>query len=491
MRLAAYCRVSTDKAEQMDSLCHQKEFFTQYAVKNGHQLVHLYADEGISGTSLKKRDGFLQLMRDAERGQFDLVAVKDISRFARNTVDALQSIRKLRMLGVTTLFLTANMDSMGDSEFILTLFSAMAQEESNNLSKRVKWGKRINAEKGRVPQCVFGYDRVDNFTLIIQPEEADTVRRIFELYTGNGLGCRSISVQLNLEGRFTKFGNAWDARGVRRILMNPIYCGILVNHKYEIVDFLTGRQVALPEEERFYHQRPQWAVVSLEKFQDAQRIMASRQRNCCSVEERFAGRHSAKHLFSTMIRCGCCGRSFGRKTYTYTNTRVYWRCTTNDRYTAQRCDNRICLEEWQLREVIRTYLHEKVKDAELIMANVESKLRGKSETKTWEKQEQLLKMKRERYRQLFINGLSTMEQLKENLSLLEEEENRMTAQRDKGKENQECRKIMTGFLNMESVTNMQLRQLVDHILVNEDGQVRVVFRNLQEENTDMAVWCSR
>ena len=139
MKIAAYCRVSTDKDEQIDSLNHQKEFFVQYAARNAHELFRVYADEGISGTSLKKRGEFMRLLKDAEMGLFQMVVVKDISRFARNTVDALQSIRKLKAMGINTVFLTANMDSMGDSEFVLTLFSAMAQEESNNLSKRVKW----------------------------------------------------------------------------------------------------------------------------------------------------------------------------------------------------------------------------------------------------------------------------------------------------------------------------------------------------------------
>ena len=158
MRIAAYCRVSTDKEEQKESLRHQKEFFEEYARRNGHALVRLYADEGISGTSLKKREEFKRLLRDAELGLFELVVVKDVSRFARNTVDALQSVRRLKALGINTLFINGSMTSIGDGEFALTLFSAMAQEESNNLSKRVKWGKRINAEKGRVPPRVYGFD---------------------------------------------------------------------------------------------------------------------------------------------------------------------------------------------------------------------------------------------------------------------------------------------------------------------------------------------
>ena len=182
MRIAAYCRVSTDKEEQLDSLENQKEFFSEYAEKHGHTLIRLYADEGISGTSLKKRNEFLRLIKDARLGLFESVVVKDISRFARNTVDFLQSIRELKALGVNIIFITANMQSLGESEFVLTIFGAMAQEESANLSKRVKFGKKINAQKGRVPQRIFGYDRIDNFTLKINYHEAQVVREIYRLY---------------------------------------------------------------------------------------------------------------------------------------------------------------------------------------------------------------------------------------------------------------------------------------------------------------------
>ena len=182
MRLAAYCRVSTDKEEQQRSLEAQKLFFTDFAERNCHTLVKLYADEGISGTSLRRRVEFNRLMEDAKLGLFDMVAVKDVSRMARNTVDFLQSIRALKSMGINTIFVTSNMSSLGDSEFVLTIFGAMAQEESANLSKRVKFGKLINSQRGRVPRVIFGYDRVDNFTLRINPTEAETVRKIYDLY---------------------------------------------------------------------------------------------------------------------------------------------------------------------------------------------------------------------------------------------------------------------------------------------------------------------
>ena len=147
MNIAAYCRVSTDKSDQLNSLETQKEFFLEYTKRTGDNLIKLYADEGISGTKIKNRKEFQRMLADAEKGLFDMVVVKDISRFARNTVDLLQSVRKLKSLGIETQFLTANMTSMGNSEFVLTIFGALAQEESANTSKRIKFGKKMNAEK--------------------------------------------------------------------------------------------------------------------------------------------------------------------------------------------------------------------------------------------------------------------------------------------------------------------------------------------------------
>ena len=340
-------------------------------------MFRLYADEGISGTSLKRRDAFNRLMWDARCGLFQAVVVKDISRLARNTVDFLVSIRELKSMGINTIFLTANMDSMGDSEFILTLFSAMAQEESSNLSKRVKFGKKINAEKGRVPQRLFGYDRIDNFTLAINPEEARIVRKIFSLYNEQGLGCRTISQTLNRDGNKTKCGNDWNARGVRRVLVNPIYRGILVNHKYQIEDFLTGKQINIPKEEHFCHPRPEWVIVSPEVFQKAQEIMESRRIKYNSGEPFRDARYSGKHIFSTLIKCEHCGRSFTRKTYTYVNTRVYWHCVTNDQYTVEHCDNCISLNEPDLIRELRQYVSSLIRNRDAFITGVLASLDDK------------------------------------------------------------------------------------------------------------------
>ena len=160
MKIAAYCRVSTEKEAQIDSLEKQIEFFNEFTKKNGYELYKLYADEGISGKQIKHRKQFQAMMQDAKAHKFERVVVKDVSRFARNTVDLLQSIRELKSYGIQVDFLNNGEVMEGGSEFILTILGAMAQQESANMSKRVKFGKDITAKKGRVPNLVFGYDKI-------------------------------------------------------------------------------------------------------------------------------------------------------------------------------------------------------------------------------------------------------------------------------------------------------------------------------------------
>ena len=258
MKIAAYCRVSTDKADQLNSLEAQKEFFSEYTQRTGDVLVKLYADEGISGTKIKNRKEFLRMMSDAEKGMFDMVVVKDISRFARNTVDLLQNVRKLKALGIETQFLTANMTSMGNSEFVLTIFGALAQEESANTSKRVKFGKKLNAEKGRVPNIVYGYDKTigDYFNLEINREESKVVKQIYKWYTEEGYGAAKISNMLNEKGYRTKRNCKWSQNAICRILTNEIYTGKIINGKEEISDFLTGQRREKDETEWLVVERP-------------------------------------------------------------------------------------------------------------------------------------------------------------------------------------------------------------------------------------------
>ena len=263
MNIAAYCRVSTDKEDQLNSLETQNEFFLEYTKRTGDNLIKLSADEGISGTKIKNRKEFQRMLADAEKGLFDMVVVKDISRFARNTVDLLQSVRKLKALGIETQFLTANMTSMGNSEFVLTIFGALAQEESANTSKRIKFGKKMNAEKGRVPNIVYGYDKTigDYFNLSINEEEAKVIRQMYKWYTEEGFGGAKIANMLNERGIKTKRGNNWSQNSICRILTNEIYIGKIINGKEEIADFLTGQRKEKDESEWLVTIRPELRII--------------------------------------------------------------------------------------------------------------------------------------------------------------------------------------------------------------------------------------
>ena len=498
MKIAAYCRVSTDKDEQLDSLEHQKEFFTEFATKNGHNLVRLYADEGITGTSLKKRGEFQRLMQDAQLGLFQMVVVKDISRFARNTVDFLQSIRTLKSLGINTLFLTANMESLGESEFILTVFGALAQEESVNLSKRVKFGKKINAKKGRVPQRIFGYNRIDNFTLDINPREAEVVKAIYRLYLEEGLGCRTISLELNRLGYKTKFDCEWNPRGVRRVLMNPIYCGEYVNNKYEIKDCLEGKQVLIPKDQHFHHDRPEWAIVSREIFDRAQVLLSERREKYDSGAPFRYGRHSEGHLFSTLIKCEHCGRSFYQKHYTYVNTRYYWKCQTNDQFTAEKCDNRVTITESDLLEEISRYLSAMIQDKEQFIQGIITELeKGREKPKKTvskadlQKKIKQLQAKKEKYQEMYAADVMTMPELKEKTFYINKEIDDLTEQLDQTNISDNIEKTsieqiriyteeIEEFLALENVKNGDLRKIISRIVVNREGEIKIYLRNFSD-----------
>ena len=354
MNIAAYCRVSTDKSDQLNSLEAQKEFFSEYTKRTGDTLVRLYADEGISGTKIKNRKEFLRMMSDAEHGLFDMVVVKDISRFARNTVDLLQNVRKLKALGIETQFLTANMTSMGNSEFVLTIFGALAQEESANTSKRVKFGKKMNAEKGRVPNIVYGYDKTigDYFNLAINEEEAKVIRQIYKWYTEEGYGAAKIANMLNEKGLTTKRNCKWSQNAICRILTNEIYTGKIINGKQEVTDFLTGQRSDKDETEWMVVERPELRIIDDKTFEKAGETLHSRHASFNMKHER----QSNKYLFSTLIKCKECGWSFRRTVRTYKNTYVRWVCSGHNGRGADSCPNAVTVDEDELIEVLQEYL---------------------------------------------------------------------------------------------------------------------------------------
>ena len=368
MNIAAYCRVSTEKEDQLNSLEAQKQFFTEYTKRTGDVLVRLYADEGISGTKTKNRKEFMRMMADADKGLFDMVVVKDISRFARNTVDLLQNVRKLKSLGIETQFLTANMTSMGNSEFVLTIFGALAQEESANTSKRVKFGKKMNAEKGRVPNIVYGYDKTigDYFNLEINKEEAAVIKQIFKMYTEEGYGALKIANHLNEQGVRTKRGCTWSQNAICRILDNELYTGKVINGKQEVTDFLTGKRTEKDETEWMVVERPDLRIIEPEIYEKAKEVRAAKSKSFHLTSER----ESNKYLFSTLIKCKECGWSFRRIVRKYKNTYIRWVCSGHNGRGADSCPNAQKVDEDELIQVLNDYFAEILKNKKNVICYV-------------------------------------------------------------------------------------------------------------------------
>lgn len=504
MNIAAYCRVSTDKEDQLNSLEAQKQFFLDYAQRMNYNLVRLYADEGISGTKIRNRKEFLRMMKDAESGLFQMVVVKDISRFARNTVDLLENVRKLKSLGIDTQFLTANMTSMGNSEFVLTIFGAIAQEESANTSKRVKFGKKLNAEKGRVPNIVFGYDKTpgDYFNLTVNEREAEIVRQIYKWYVEDGYGTPKIARMLTEQGIRTKRNCAWSQNAVCRILTNEIYVGKIINGKEEVEDFLSGRRVEKQEEDWIVVENPSLCIVDPALFEQAQILMKERQQQFKTKKTR----HSNQHLFSTLIRCKECGWAFRRTVRTFKNTYVRWVCSGRNLNNTTFCSNNVSVDEDELIDVLQAYFANIIKSKKNIIRYVvgefEKIYKAKDENVAYEKEltARLAKLKRsrEKYMDMYADDLISREELNEKLTGMRQEiervENELRIASLNLTKSEQLEGILTNtFKEIESITdvrqmtNAQLRRIISKIEVDKDGHVDIYLRLLGDLGLDDSV----
>ena len=504
MNIAAYCRVSTDKEDQLNSLEAQKEFFSEYTKRTGDNLVRLYADEGISGTKIKNRKEFLRMMADAEHGLFDMVVVKDISRFARNTVDLLQNVRKLKALGIETQFLTANMTSMGNSEFVLTIFGALAQEESANTSKRVKFGKKMNAEKGRVPNIVYGYDKTigDYFNLAINEEEAAVVRQIYEWYIKDGYGAAKISIFLNERGLRTKRNCQWSQNGVCRILTNELYTGKIINGKQEVTDFLTGQRADKDASEWMVVERPDLRIIDPETFERAQQIMQSRGKAFKVDKER----QSNKYLFSTLIKCKECGWSFRRTVRTYKNTYVRWVCSGHNGRGADNCPNAVTVDEDELIDVLQEYfaglLKAKKNVIRYVVGEFQRVYKAKDENLNYEKEltAQLARLQktRQKYMDMYADDLISREELndkiggmRKEIERLENELKMVSYHLTKGEQLegvlQQTFKEIEDITDVRQMTNAQLKRIIQKIEVDKDGNVDIYLHLFGDLGLDETV----
>ncbi len=354
-KAACYCRVSTRKEEQLLSLEMQKQYFSEYCDQNkGYELYAIYADEGISGKSLKNRKEFDRMIKDAQKGCFDVILVKDFARFARNTVDLLNSIRMLKEQGIEVLFVNYNMTSFGDSEFVVTLMAAIAQEESAMLSKKLKLSKNITAQQGRVPNFAFGYDySKEKKTLVPNPDEVRWVERIFELYVNDGMGTAKIAEYLNNNNIKTKknISKGWTQHVIACMLRNELYIGKVINKKSEISDFKTGKRKEFGRDDWLIADNRELKILEEELFHRAQKILASR-KNSFRLDKK---RPSSKYPLSNLLVCANDGYSFRRCSRRYSDAgRVYtwWTCSYRNTKGAAICSNDALVDEEQMYHAI-------------------------------------------------------------------------------------------------------------------------------------------
>ena len=367
-RVAAYCRVSTNNKEQINSYEAQKVYYTQKIEENPDwELAGIFADKGLSGTSLKKRDNFNKMIAACKRGRIDTILTKSLSRFARNTVDCLETVRMLRARGIGVIFEKENINTLTESnEFLITLFSGFAQAESESLSGNIARGKMMSMQAGNVPfqyKKLLGYREGEDGKPEIDPEEAKTVRRIYRRYLD---GCSLSQIQRELEADHVPTARGilrWSYQVIHNILTNERYIGDALLGKTYVLDCIS-KEVRKNNGERpqYYVENNHPAIIPREWFQRVKEEM-TRRASKRKVMQRHGktelGKYSAKYALSELLVCGECGTPYKRCTWARNGKkRIVWRCVSRLEFGTKYCHSSPTLDEEKLHQAILEALNE-------------------------------------------------------------------------------------------------------------------------------------
>ena len=343
LRVAAYCRVSTDDEDQIKSYNSMVKYYTEL-IKNNNQWIFagVYADKAITGTKVDKREDFQRLIQDCMDGKIDMVIAKSLPRFARNTLDTLKYVRMLKEKGIAVYFEVEKINTMKDGEFLMTILSYVAQQEVKNTSAYVKKGLKMKMKRGELVgfQGCLGYDYdVATKSLSINEEGAKTVRYIFDRYV-SGAGSTMIARELNEQGITTIKGNPWTTSSVMGIINNEKYKGDILLGKTFTVDPISKRRLEnLGEEDRFYIRDHHQPIVSEETFARAQEIRERRNGGRKSPTPGKREKYSRQYAFSCMLECGFCGSSLSRRRW-HSNSKykkTIWQCVTSTKSGKRYC----------------------------------------------------------------------------------------------------------------------------------------------------------
>ena len=383
LRVAAYCRVSTDDEEQLTSYEAQKNYYTDKIMTNKEwTMAGIFADEGITGTSARKRPEFLRMIRQCKQGKIDIVLTKSISRFARNTVDCLNYVRALKELGIAVIFEKENMNTLEiDSEILITMLGAFAQSESESISANVRWGKRQAMKEGKAIinyKHLYGYRKGADGRPEIIPEQAGVVRKIYDLFL-SGTPIRGILEYLNANNiPNISGGSQWAKNAVNSILINEKYCGDVLLQKTYIDDCINKKVKKNTGQLPMYLvQNHHEGIISRETFDAAQAELARRSAGKSPSKKNAPtgrSRHSSKYALSDRLYCGECGTRYQRCTWRNRDgsKRIVWRCVSRVDYGNKYCHDSPTLDEEPLHRAILAAINSAVKDKDNIVYNLKA-----------------------------------------------------------------------------------------------------------------------
>ena len=367
LRVAAYCRVSTELEEQESSYEAQVEYYTRKIQETENwKLAGIYADDGKSATNTKKRDDFKAMIKDAESGKIDMILTKSVSRFARNTVDSLLTIRKLKEKNVAVVFEKEGVNTLdGTGEILITILSSLAQEESRNISENTRWGVVRKFEKGKVivnHNKFMGYTKNENGDLVIVPKEAEIVRLVFRLYL-EGYSTGKIAKYLEEQKIKTATGlEKWHDTVVLKMLRNEKYMGDALLQKTYTVDFMTKKKVMskgiVPQ---YYVEDDHEAIIPKDLFYRVQEELARRasvNKSAVTRKKNMKSKYSSEYALTGILLCGECGQEYRRVTWARNGKKkIVWRCSNRLTNGTKYCKDSVTLEEGILNRTVMEAIH--------------------------------------------------------------------------------------------------------------------------------------
>ena len=503
LRVAAYCRVSTKQEEQLNSYEVQKKYYIDKINSNVEwELVGIFADKGITGTSVNKRDEFNKMIKLCKRNKIDMIIVKSISRFARNTVDCLHYTRMLKQLGIDVYFEEQGLHSIKpDSEFYISIYGTIAQSESENISANVKWGKLQSAKEGKVAfsyKNFLGYRKGNDGKPEIVPEEAEIIKMIYKRFLA-GDSLKSIAEKLQKERKSSPTGKSeWSTTTIRSILSNEKYKGDAVINKTFTVDCLT-KEVRKNNGERpkYYVENSHPAIIDAETFGRAQEEMARRtgKRKVKQVGTKTEqGKYSSKYALTELLICGECRTPYRRCTWTARGQKkIVWRCIKRLDYGKKYCHNSPTIDE----DVLQKAIMSAIQKLALQNADISKSLKniiliglanGAEDNKSVEIQIKLAEIELKVKDILNSITVDTVDEFnEEEIQKLLIEKNRLQTELNQIEEMKQKRKnvksrandiysVIDGLKNrtMEYDDNL-VRQLLEAVIVESNEKIKIVF----------------